>query len=298
MTLRNDLPAWSLSLESYYRVFHPYTWIFLDRVYRKQIRYCREVDAWYEAKKAEFLGEDVLAGFRAVQKEAYDVAWMIFMRLYGLHYLRERYLRFYRNLAPSWDDSKILLATLDFEMSEDGIWSSGPFRFLLLLPSNNVPAPPILASHPIPHLGTTISLTPPPPTLTTQTSPSERSKSSPPSPPSPPKALIRLSRMSDEEIRMYTVPRFGIEYHMTFKPMSEDAFRAKYDSAANVGALVEANGNEGVDAEYRSWEDAALKAKAETYTSLIGALKEKGTAARDLAKEATKRFLGLHERRR
>ncbi|GAA6018101.1 hypothetical protein JCM10207_006081 [Rhodosporidiobolus poonsookiae] len=118
-TQRSDTPAWSLSLESFYRMMHPGAWEVLEEEYGVQKRYRMELGAWaqewYECAGQEEKEEkeEVVREVEGVQ----EYMWTLYKSFYGLHFIRNRYLLLYRPLAPAWTDAEILNATLEFEFS-------------------------------------------------------------------------------------------------------------------------------------------------------------------------------------
>ncbi|GAA6024719.1 hypothetical protein JCM10207_002808 [Rhodosporidiobolus poonsookiae] len=125
ITPRTDTPPWSLTLELYYRVFHPYAWEILEEELAEQAEYTLRQKKWIEHRQRLGAGEADLDALRAERTKVVKSLWQMFSGLYGLHFIRERYLEHYRPLAPRWDDSRIIQETLDFERG----WDRQPLVF-------------------------------------------------------------------------------------------------------------------------------------------------------------------------
>ncbi|GAA6030237.1 hypothetical protein JCM8097_009003 [Rhodosporidiobolus ruineniae] len=113
--LREDIPPWSLTLESFYGMYHPATWVLLERDQSEQKAYLFLLALW-RAQKIEEDGEPSEGGelweeMVAVQKQMSTR----FAKLYALHYVRNRYLDFYRAVASGMSDGEIIYATLQLE---------------------------------------------------------------------------------------------------------------------------------------------------------------------------------------
>ncbi|GAA5821643.1 hypothetical protein JCM11251_000949 [Rhodosporidiobolus azoricus] len=196
-------PPWSLSLESYYKGFHPYTWIHLGVEYKQHMDYLLSLKAWQEERRV--LGATVKELGDLEQKilAGHAVVWRIFASIYGLHYLRERYLDHYRAEAPGWTDAKIIDKTLNFERSGTGFFDV-PY-FCVFADQSIWPVP----------LPLSCILTEPSPTS---------------------KPIIALAEQSKAVRDSYAIPRFDSNYHLTFRPMPPSKLRQAYDEAVSKGA--------------------------------------------------------------
>ncbi|GAA5909668.1 hypothetical protein JCM6882_008459 [Rhodosporidiobolus microsporus] len=107
-----DPPPWSLWLQGYYRMHHPATWPILERDHETDKRFFYAVRDWRMQREAEGADEEEL---RRLWDEMNGVSKRIirrFRRLFGLHFIRNRYLAYHRSLLPGQSDAEILEATL------------------------------------------------------------------------------------------------------------------------------------------------------------------------------------------
>ncbi|GAA6030239.1 hypothetical protein JCM8097_009004 [Rhodosporidiobolus ruineniae] len=198
--LRTDSPPWSRSLESYYAMFHPHTWMLLENDYeeqRDQIGKLREWRVRYSQKGGSLIKLDTAAD--ELEKLTRYV-WELFKRLYGLHHLRERYLERYRPHAPGWDDAKIVRETLDFESAAQGASTAAAYGYDCL--EHSVWPLPIDVSA-IPDC-------------------------------SNPESLVCLADLPAEEQDRYHLGPLDPDYHATFRPMSTRAFGKLYAKKARA----------------------------------------------------------------
>ncbi|GAA5900903.1 hypothetical protein JCM6882_005973 [Rhodosporidiobolus microsporus] len=293
-SLRRGPPPWSLSLESYYRIFHPYTRVFLGPKYAEQIAYYRDLKRWRLRRADERASQAELEGLKREASKAREVAWALFANLYGLHFLRMRFLAPYRDRAPGWSISRILNETLEFERSgvgpESVALSSGIQEYSVW------PLPLPIPRTSNRHDSSTFGVAHQPSTFPTA-----------PSSTSPPKSLIRLATLPEYQLGDYVTPTFDKNWHNTFSPLSVDALGEKYDrerereiKAGRVadGGVLARGGVEyddealAADPEYLRWERDALSTAAagedKPGERVLKALKGKPVAAT----EATKRFFG------
>ncbi|GAA5895813.1 hypothetical protein JCM6882_001387 [Rhodosporidiobolus microsporus] len=187
-------PPWSLSLESYYRAFHPHTWVCLKREYDTQLRYFSDLMSWALKRMSEGACTGEVEHLERKAEVQHEATFALFASLYGLHYLRERYLDHYRSLNTGWDDSKILNETLDFEFSADGFPCVSEFAdhsvWPLPLPLSTIPGPPNAACN----------------------------------------SLVCLADLSCRERLNYGTPKLDPMWHSTFRPMSGDEFLWRYQA--------------------------------------------------------------------
>ncbi|GAA6039566.1 hypothetical protein JCM8097_008396 [Rhodosporidiobolus ruineniae] len=219
----DDVPPYSLSLESYYRMFHPSTWVVLETEYSAQKRYLLELEELVKKMREGGAYEGHLTAIWSEWDRVKQAMWLLYSRLYGLHFLRDRYLNFYRLAAPMWDDHKILHETLELErptgckviakrylisgVSEHTIWP-------LPLPLTVIPS--------------TLSR----------------------------KGLICIANFSSAALYWYRLPRFRPEYLDEFCAVSLDNLRQAYEqdsrklvSAAPVEALFQLEGPSSEDGD-------------------------------------------------
>ncbi|GAA6018089.1 hypothetical protein JCM10207_006077 [Rhodosporidiobolus poonsookiae] len=201
--LRSDPPAWSLSLESYYGIFHPATWTMLDKEYATHRSYAASLSRERQTRKERGAHEAELGPVESALKATHEYLGLLWGSLYGLHYVRNRYLDFYRPIAPRWSDSKIVYETAELETEiVDG----------RIVPMYRSPDLSDLSIWPLP-------LPPPPPAS-----------------PLPSKALTSIAGLSKRALWLYTAPEFDPSWPIHFRAKPLDLVHAKHDETQQAAA--------------------------------------------------------------
>ncbi|GAA6042381.1 hypothetical protein JCM8097_004486 [Rhodosporidiobolus ruineniae] len=144
VTPSSSPPTWSLSLESHYQVFNRNVWPLLRAVHEREREYALDLMRWAwqrgqaGASEAEILdiGREVVSRIQRLLER--------FVRLYGLHHVRELFLTHARLSGPEKTHAQLIaeteLGTLGFSAHPvDSLWP-------LLVPVPSDPATPIVTS--------------------------------------------------------------------------------------------------------------------------------------------------------
>ncbi|GAA6005402.1 hypothetical protein JCM10207_002969 [Rhodosporidiobolus poonsookiae] len=242
---RSDTPPWSLTLESYYQIFHPCSWDILEEEFANQAEYAMRMKEWIEHREWTGAGQEELAALRVERIKAVNSLFTIFSGLYGLHFIRERYLEHYRPIAPMWDDARIIQETLDFELGLDRqeLVFGGP------------------RDHSVWPLPLPVSIIPPAPFPLTDNR----------------NSLIRLCDLSADACRPYWLPLTSAAYARRFTAPTEafflDLYTAKTPSSVTATSAV---GSGGSGASLGSVGSASEGPRCPAQTSLSPELRQAG----------------------
>ncbi|GAA5843856.1 hypothetical protein JCM11251_003534 [Rhodosporidiobolus azoricus] len=110
-----DPPPWSLWMESYYQMYHPETWPPLREDHEMDKKYYFDLRDWRMWRKANGADERELQRLWSMLEVVVRRIIERFQRLYGLDFIRNRFLRYYRKSLPGKVDAEILMLTLDME---------------------------------------------------------------------------------------------------------------------------------------------------------------------------------------
>ncbi|GAA5895804.1 hypothetical protein JCM6882_001385 [Rhodosporidiobolus microsporus] len=187
-------------------MFHPYTWTRLGDEYDQQMGFFRDLGTWLEQRREEGASQKELKELQRRREETQSYARRIFCKLYGVHYIRERYFNYYRDGGAIPDDF-IVNETLDFEMAGSGLQrrplvSREPHHSVwpLPLPISAISGPPALTRKP----------------------------------------LTSIVGLSDAALVRYTTPSFNLEWPHTWCPMPPAEIRRRYQHETRMGRIAAA----------------------------------------------------------
>ncbi|GAA6030077.1 hypothetical protein JCM8097_009244 [Rhodosporidiobolus ruineniae] len=107
-----DVPPWCGFLEQYYVMYHPVVWTLLEDDQEKEKQYYRDLGRWrlqQEEDGASWEEKERVQRLRIKSKKR--LVWR-FAALYGLHYVRQRFLEHHRRLySPGTTDEQIIANT-------------------------------------------------------------------------------------------------------------------------------------------------------------------------------------------
>ncbi|GAA6010222.1 hypothetical protein JCM10207_005674 [Rhodosporidiobolus poonsookiae] len=190
------VPPWSLSLESYYTMIHPAAWAILDDEYTTQRGFVMELARWCLRRKADGAEKGELDALETEMRAAQCGMREMFECLYGLHFIRAKYLSHYRDLAPPhWTEQEIILKTLSYEDNRRRVRTSDFWH--CRFPEYSVWPLPV----PVPSCVQRASLKP----------------------------LVCIAGLSKYTYYQYIVPILDTDYHTTFQTTPTEDFARKYN---------------------------------------------------------------------